>query len=142
MVVERGIGAATWRERLVVKLLSPAAGWLGAASGDSRLREAQLWERGLLQSLPIGIATGVNDWAFSGDPDRPAAGALLLDDLTSRLLRSLDRAAFVDAVRKIDELRRDPGLAVRCRALARSHYDLHDVGGARYRRLYEAVLRR
>jgi len=57
------------------------------------------------------------------------------------LLRSFDRAAMAEAVRQVDELRRDPALPERCRALARSHYDLHD-GGARYRRLYEAVLRR
>jgi len=58
------------------------------------------------------------------------------------LLRALDRAALAEAVRAIGELRRDPELAARCRALARSHYDLQDVGGVRYRRLYEAVLRR
>ncbi|HEV2722680.1 MAG TPA: hypothetical protein VG323_21835, partial [Thermoanaerobaculia bacterium] len=58
------------------------------------------------------------------------------------LLRSLDRGALAEAVRKIEELRRDPELAERCRALARSHYDLRGVGGARYRRLYEAVMRR
>ena len=58
------------------------------------------------------------------------------------LLRALDRDAYAEAIREMDELRRDPELAARCRALARSHYDLHDVGGARYRRLYEAVLRR
>ena len=58
------------------------------------------------------------------------------------LLRALDRAAYAEAIREMGELRRDPELAARCRALARSHYDLHDVGGARYRRLYEAVLRR
>jgi len=57
------------------------------------------------------------------------------------VLRSFDRAALADAVRAMDELRRDPELSERCRALARSHYDLHD-GGARYRRLYEAVLSR
>src|SRR5690242_1638934 len=51
LAVERTVGAATWRERLVMKTLTPQTGWLGAASGDSRLREAQLWERGLLQSL-------------------------------------------------------------------------------------------
>ena len=58
------------------------------------------------------------------------------------LLHRLDGAAFAEAVRAMDELRRGPGLAERCRALARARYDLHDVGGARYRRLYEAVLRR
>jgi len=58
------------------------------------------------------------------------------------LLRRFDAAAYAEAVRAMAELRRDPELAERCRALARAEYDLHDVGGVRYRRLYEAVLRR
>ncbi len=87
LTVERRTGAATWRERLVMKILLPGDGWLSVASGDSRLREVQLWKHGLLQSLPAGIATGLKSWALLGDPDHPSAGALLMDDLTSRLLR-------------------------------------------------------
>lgn len=45
------------------------------------------------------------------------------------------------ALRALEELRRDPELANRCREFARTHYDLHTVGGVRYRRLYDAVLR-
>lgn len=58
------------------------------------------------------------------------------------LLRDFDDAAYAQAVRAMTELRRDAEFAARCRALARDEYDLHDVGGARYRRLYDAVLRR
>ena len=57
------------------------------------------------------------------------------------LVRRLDRDAFAEAIAAMAELRRDPRLAERCRALARDEYDLHDVGGARYRRLYDAVFR-
>jgi glycosyltransferase involved in cell wall biosynthesis len=57
------------------------------------------------------------------------------------LLQTLDRAAYVDAFRAIEELRHDPELAERCRSEARARYDLHTVGGERYRRLYDAVLR-
>jgi glycosyltransferase involved in cell wall biosynthesis len=56
------------------------------------------------------------------------------------LLKTLDHAAYVDALRAVDELRRDPELAERCRAEARTRYDLHTIGGERYRRLYNAVL--
>ena len=56
------------------------------------------------------------------------------------LLSRFDRDAYAEAIRAMTELRRDPKLAERCRALARDAYDLHDVGGVRYRRLYEAVL--
>ena len=57
------------------------------------------------------------------------------------LLDRFDDAAYDEAVRKMTELRRDAEVHERCRALARSEYDLHDVGGVRYRRLYETVLR-
>jgi hypothetical protein len=87
LTIEHTVGAATWREWLVMKTLLPGDGWLGVASGDSRLREVQLWERGLLQTLPYDIATGVSGWALLGDPDHPSAGALLMDDLGAQLLR-------------------------------------------------------
>ena len=56
------------------------------------------------------------------------------------LLRGFDRAAYAEAIRAMEELRRDPNVGERCRALAREQYDLGAVGGARYRRLYEAVV--
>jgi glycosyltransferase involved in cell wall biosynthesis len=58
------------------------------------------------------------------------------------LLDRFDEAAYDEAIRAMTELRRDPQVRERCLALARSEYDLHDVGGVRYRRLYETVLRR
>src|SRR5262245_18542099 len=70
-----------------MKTLLPSDGWLGAASGDSRLREIQLRKRGLLHSLPACVAAGVRRWTLLGDPPYPTAGALLMDDLTLRLLR-------------------------------------------------------
>jgi len=57
------------------------------------------------------------------------------------LVRRLDRDAYAEAIAAMAELRRDPKLSERCRLLARDEYDLHDVGGARYRLLYDAVLR-
>jgi hypothetical protein len=94
LTFEHMVGAATWRERLVIKTLLPSKGWLGLASGDSRLREIQLWKRGLLQSLPNGVATGVRGWALLGDQSRPTAGALLMTDLDSRLLKHPKRTPF------------------------------------------------
>jgi glycosyltransferase involved in cell wall biosynthesis len=57
------------------------------------------------------------------------------------LLRSFDDAAYNEALNAIEELRRDPRLAARCQAEARLRYDLGDVGGKRYLRLYHAILR-
>jgi glycosyltransferase involved in cell wall biosynthesis len=56
------------------------------------------------------------------------------------LVHRFDRDAYAEALEAMNELRRDPELAERCRAEARARYDLHTVGGVRYRRLYDAVL--
>jgi hypothetical protein len=87
LMVAHKTGMATWREWLVMKTQLRTNGWLGATSQDSQLREIQLWERGLLQSLPANIVTGVRSWTLLSDPDHPIAGALLMDDLGSRLLK-------------------------------------------------------
>ena len=79
----------------------------------------------LAAGLPV-IATG-----GIGDLDEHIA-----EGRVGALLPRHDRQAYVDAVRAVEELRRDPALAERCRGLARSRYDLEGVGGARYRRLY------
>src|SRR5207237_8459149 len=55
------------------------------------------------------------------------------------LLQRHDRAAYAEALREVEELRRDPALAERCRAEARVRYDLREVGAARYRRLYDEL---
>jgi glycosyltransferase involved in cell wall biosynthesis len=55
------------------------------------------------------------------------------------VLHSLDAVGYADALQGIDTLRRDPGLAERCREEARRRYDLETIGGARYRRLYSAL---
>jgi hypothetical protein len=43
-------------------------------------------------------------------------------------------------LRAVEELRSDPDQAKRCQEEARARYDLHTIGGERYRRLYDAVL--
>ena len=85
----------------------------------------------LAAGLPVIVTEGI------GDLD-----SHLREGRAGALLRTHDEAAFGQAVREIAELRRDPGLRERCRALARRRYDLHAIGGPRYRRLYENVLRR
>ncbi|HEV8434029.1 MAG TPA: glycosyltransferase [Thermoanaerobaculia bacterium] len=84
----------------------------------------------LAAGLPVIHSAGVGDLDAQVEQHRVGV-----------LVRSLDDAAYADAIRAMTELRRDPELAARCRALARAEYDLHDVGGERYRRLYDAVLR-
>lgn len=73
----------------VLKRLAPESGWLGALSGDTRLREVRLWSRGVLVDLPAGIETGALAWAEKDDEEsgRPAIGALLLRDERGHLMR-------------------------------------------------------
>jgi glycosyltransferase involved in cell wall biosynthesis len=55
------------------------------------------------------------------------------------LVHRYDRDAYTEAIREVEELRRDPRLRDRCRDAAREGYDLHEVGGARYHRLYQSL---
>jgi glycosyltransferase involved in cell wall biosynthesis len=84
----------------------------------------------LAAGLPVIITAGV------GDVDTHIA-----ESRGGALLHSLDDAAYREALDAIEELRHDPSLVARCQAEARLRYDLHDVGGKRYLRLYDAVLR-
>jgi glycosyltransferase involved in cell wall biosynthesis len=83
----------------------------------------------LAAGLPVISTAGIGD--LDGHIEEGRAGVLL---------RSLDREAYLDALRAVEtSLRRDPTLGERCRQEARSRYDLETVGGARYRRLYETL---
>lgn len=84
----------------------------------------------LAAGLPVIASAGI------GDLD-----AHIEEARVGVLVQRFDRDAYAAAFEGIAELRRDPELAARCRAEARARYDLHTVGGVRYRRLYEAVLR-
>ena len=52
-------GGAHWYTRRIHKLVGARAGWLGALSDDTMVREVGLWTSGMLASLPADIATGV-----------------------------------------------------------------------------------
>jgi glycosyltransferase involved in cell wall biosynthesis len=80
--------------------------------------------------LPVIVTAGI------GDVDAHVA-----ECRGGVLLRSFDDAAYNEVLDAIEELRRDPCLASRCQAEARLRYDLGDVGGKRYLRLYDAILR-
>jgi glycosyltransferase involved in cell wall biosynthesis len=82
----------------------------------------------LAAGLPVISTAGIGD--LDGHIEEGRAGVLL---------RSLDRDTYLEALRAVETLRRDPTLAERCRLEARSRYDLETVGGARYRRLYETL---
>jgi glycosyltransferase involved in cell wall biosynthesis len=83
----------------------------------------------LAAGLPVIATAGI------GDLDQH-----IEESRTGVLLQRLDGEAYAAAFRAVEELRRDPDLADRCRREARARYDLHDVGGTRYLKLYAAVL--
>ena len=84
----------------------------------------------LASGLPVVCNAGI------GDIDQVIEG-----NRVGVLLRQFDREAYFQALRAVEELRRD-GVSDRCRAAARQRFDLEKVGGARYLRLYRRVLRR
>jgi hypothetical protein len=119
---------AAWHVSRVVKHLAPSEGWLGAASHDTRIREAQLHRGGILADLPHGIETAVLALATEGDPAAPTAAALLMRDMRARLPRDplrtppgclpplvraiLDRLAEMHARFWCDPRLRDPALGL------------------------------
>lgn len=82
----------------------------------------------LAAGLPVVSSAGV------GDVD-----AVIRDDRTGVLVREFAPSSFRAALDELDELRRDPSLADRCRASARRRFDLSSIGGLRYRRLYRRL---
>ncbi len=119
---------ASWRTRHVVKRLAPEQGWLGAATHDARLREAQLARSGLLGALPHVLATPIRTARIEGDPAAPSAAALEMDDVTPYLIRHAiggaagrltgDLLALLDALARLharcwcDPRLRDPALGL------------------------------
>lgn len=93
-----------------------------------------------LASSPTKIA----EYLISGLPVVSNAGIGDLDELIERdkvgvLVRGFSTEEYSRALKSINELRIDLALADRCRASAKTSFDLETVGGARYRRLYERL---
>jgi glycosyltransferase involved in cell wall biosynthesis len=84
----------------------------------------------LAAGLPVVCNAGI------GDVDEVVEG-----DQVGVIVRGTGREEYREALRAVEALRRDAGLAARCRTSARTRFDLETVGGARYRRLYRRVLR-
>jgi glycosyltransferase involved in cell wall biosynthesis len=78
--------------------------------------------------LPVVSSAGI------GDVDSVIEG-----DRVGVLVRRFDRAAYLQALVVVEGLRREDGLADRCLASARDRFDLEEVGGVRYRRLYRRL---
>lgn len=80
----------------------------------------------LAAGLPIIANAGV------GDVD-----ALITENSVGVLMDDFDEGSYKEAIRKVLQM---GDISERCRSVAREHFDLESVGGARYRRLYQKLL--
>jgi glycosyltransferase involved in cell wall biosynthesis len=96
-----------------------------------------------MSSSPTKIA----EYLASGLPVITNAGIGDLDDLIAEdnvgvILDAFNRDSYGRALKGIKDLLLDQGIAERCRESARRRFDLGNVGGVRYRRLYRRVFDR
>ena len=84
----------------------------------------------LASGLPVVCNTGIGDLDEQIGMDRVGI-----------IIREFNQAAYEQALRDLEELRRDESLAERCLESARRRFDLEQVGGERYRRLYCNLLK-
>jgi glycosyltransferase involved in cell wall biosynthesis len=96
-----------------------------------------------LSSSPTKLA----EYLASGLPVICNAGVGDVDELVEGervgiILRELNEGAYRRALEEVEALRREGGIAERCREVAVRHFDLERVGGERYLRLYSRVLSR
>lgn len=86
----------------------------------------------IAEYLAAGVPVVSN--AGIGDTDQ-----ILLNDRVGAVLKDFSGDSYEKAIADLGELLQDQGLAARCRNSARRWFDLHEVGGERYRRLYRSM---
>lgn len=79
--------------------------------------------------LPVIASTG------TGDTDE-----MMKQDETGALIDEFNQENYQSALRDVEKLREQPGLAERCKWVAAQRFDLKNVGGVRYNRLYKNLL--
>ncbi len=134
-IVRRG-ATADWAE---VKSVTPraVAEWLPRATAmfffikpvpSKRASCPTKFAEGLASGLPVVCNRGIGD----------------LDDIVERegvgvLMDELSESAYFEALRRLEDLLRDPGLSARCRRLAVTRYSIR-LGVGAYRELYGQLL--
>ncbi|MBC7933662.1 MAG: glycosyltransferase [Rubrivivax sp.] len=88
----------------------------------------------LAEYLASGLAVICN--AGVGDVDAVVEG-----ERVGVIVSEMSHESYRAALGEAEALRRAPDTAARCRATAVRYFDLEKVGGERYRRLYQRVLR-
>ena len=86
----------------------------------------------IAEYLAAGLPTVSNSGI--GDTDQ-----ILQEDRVGVVLPDFSEESYKKAIAELTELLQDPALAARCRESARRRFDLRQVGGERYRRLYRSM---
>ncbi len=123
--------------------------WIGGAAASevpAHLRRARL---GLSFRKPTfsqlaASPTKIPEYLAAGVPVASNAGIGDTDELLARervgvLVRDFDRESLARAAREAVALAEEPGVASRCEQVAREHFDLARVGGARYLNVYRKL---
>lgn len=84
----------------------------------------------LAGGLPVILNGGV------GDLDE-----LIETDKVGIVIKDFSEESYLQSLKEVDDLRQDETLPERCRQSAKNRFDLADVGGKRYRTLYEKLLK-
>lgn len=84
----------------------------------------------LAAGLPVVANSGVGD-----------VEEMITTDGVGAVINNFDLENYRQALREIEDLRQNSNLADRCRESARQRFDLVTVGGAKYRSLYDKLLK-
>jgi glycosyltransferase involved in cell wall biosynthesis len=123
--------------------------WVGPAQASevpALLRRARIGVsfRKATFSQIAASPTKVPEYLAAGLPVVSNAGIGDTDELIERegvgvVVSELSRESYAAAAERALELARTPGMARRCEEVARAHFDLARVGGARYRDVYRRI---
>ena len=123
--------------------------WVGAVPPAEvprylRLARAGLSFRKATFSQIAASPTKIAEYLAAGLPVISNAGIgdtdeILMADDVGVVVEDLSEAGYQTAVGRLEQLLADPGLGIRCRSIAKTRFDLAEVGGSRYRRLYERL---
>ncbi len=139
------------RERLLRAGLEDKDFWLGAVAPDEVPRYLSAARVGLsfrkaTFSQIAASPTKIPEYLAAGLPVVSNAGIgdtdnILLSNRAGIVVDGFSRNAYQKAVEELEELLRTPRLELRCKTVAEEKFGLAQVGGARYRRVYERLER-
>lgn len=88
--------------------------------------------------------TKIAEYLAAGRPVVSNAGIRDLDELLEHkkvgvIVSTFNDATYAEVAKRMLALANEPGIRARCEQVAREHFDLADVGGERYRKVYRRI---